>query len=80
MSIYSELSLKVGWDWLKTENLPAPEIAESLLILVRDKHDVNSFEQVFKLYRFAKSPCNANEAKSNALICEAFSAGRQIFS
>ena len=74
---FSEISKIVGFEG--TERMPDKDVSVELLELVRGRNGA-ALTKVLKVYRFAPSPTNANEAAANAIICEALAEGRRLFS
>lgn len=78
MSVFTEVSKKIGWA-SKPIQIPTVEEAQLLLEKVRDKKDKQAFETVFKLHRFAPCPVNHVENDAMLIIWDAFNLGMQIF-
>ena len=77
MTTFSDISKTVGF--VGTERIPDKDVAVELLDLVKGRN-VQAFTKILKVYRFAPSPCNANESAANAIICQALDEGRRLFS
>ncbi len=74
MSIYSEISKRIGWD-KKTVSIPTVERARELYDAV-NKEDLNAFETVFNIHRFAASGTNETESMALQIILHAYKLGR----
>lgn len=78
MSLYSELSKKIGWD-AKKVNIPSIEEAKALHNEVLVNKSIDAFETVFKIHRFAPTPDGGEDSVACNLIFEAFTLGRKFF-
>ena len=77
MNVYTSISKRIGWN----NSASIPTIREA--IILRNKVMLNScensFEQVFKIHRFAPNANTDDECIAMSEIYNAFIAGREIF-
>lgn len=78
MSPLCELSKKIGISRTAV-SIPHPDVARELLSLVRKEKNIEAFEKVLLVYRFAPNAVTADDQQAIILICEAFNAGSVIF-
>lgn len=77
MSIYSDISKRIGWEGHCA--IPSPETAKELHDAVVNDHCQEAFEMVFKIHRFSPSPETDEEYQASNLIWKAYKAGSQLF-
>lgn len=76
MSVYSDISKEIGFHYGVSIRVPDINTASDLLSKVKSG-DVHAFREVFKVYRYARTPEFTDEQgiKSMNIICEAFKVG-----
>jgi hypothetical protein len=79
MSVYSELSKKIGWDPDKKVSIPSVPEAKDLNIKVLLERSVDAYEKVFTIHRFAPSPDGGEDSEAMDYILEAYLKGRRFF-
>lgn len=78
MSIYSDISKRVGWDG-QTLRFPTLQEAVQLRIAVASK-DEAAFEKVFRYHRFLPSATNDDDRKVQTELWFAYKEGTRLFS
>lgn len=79
MSIYSDISKRLGWQYFTVTKFPSKEVAELLLTGV-EQGKVEDFETVFRFYRFAQTPDTMEGIEIYKIIEKAYLLGREKFS
>lgn len=79
MSIYSEISKKLGWQNFTVKDLPSRSVAEILLKGVQEGK-IEDFETVFRFHRFSETPTTFEAIEVYKIIDEAYRIGREKFS
>ena len=79
MSIYSEISKKIGWDKDTKVSIPTVEEAKDLHNEVMVNHSIDAFETVFRTHRFAPTPDGGEDAVAMGYIHEAYKNGQVFF-
>jgi len=72
MSTYSDISKRIGWHAGVFEPWPTKEECLELLKQVKEG-DLNAFEKVFKIYRYAE--CTPGTINLSGIITDAFCIG-----
>lgn len=78
MSIYSEISKRIGWE-PKEVSIPTIEKAKDLYVKTHNGNP-EAFEQVFMIHRFSKSPTTDEECQAMKWVYDAYKNGTVIFS
>ena len=79
MSIYSELSKKIGWDRDTKVSIPTMEEAKELHQEVMVNKDIEAFETVFRYHRFCPSPDGGEDEIAMKYIYDAYINGQTFF-
>lgn len=79
MSIYSEISKRVGWDRDTKVSIPTIDEAKELHHDVMVNQSVDAYESVFRYHRFAPTPDGGEDEVAMKLIYEAYTEGRRFF-
>ena len=79
MSIYSEISKKIGWDRETKVSIPTIEEAKELHNEVILKQSQIAFETVFRIHRFAPTPDGGEDAVAMGYIHDAYVNGQTYF-
>lgn len=79
MSIYSELSKKIGWDKDTKVSIPTIEEAKELHQDVMVNKSIDAYESVFRYHRFAPTPDGGEDEAAMKFIYEAYTEGRRYF-
>lgn len=78
MSLYSEISKRIGWADKKVA-IPSITEAKALNNEVLVNKSIDAFEKVFTLHRFAPTPDGGEDEVAMKLIFEAYTEGRKFF-
>lgn len=76
MTVYTQISKKIGWDG--RASIPTMTEAERLLELVKQE-DESAFEAVFRIHRFAANAGSNDDVEAMNLIYTAFITGSNIW-
>ncbi|MDM1048035.1 hypothetical protein [Sphingobacterium hotanense] len=79
MSIYSELSKKIGWDRDTKVSIPSTEEAKELHNDVLVNQSIDAFETVFRIHRFAPTADGGEDAVAMGYIHDAYTQGQIFF-
>ena len=79
MSIYREISKKIGWDKDTKVSIPTLEEARELHNDVLIDESVEAYENVFRIHRFAPTPDCGEDEQAMKWIHEAYVYGQSLF-
>lgn len=79
MSIYNQLSEKIGWNRNEVLHIPSRDVARALHYEVVEKNNVRAFETVFRFFRYGLSPVTSDEHLAMDTINDAFETGAAYF-
>lgn len=79
MSVYSEISKKIGWDKETKHPVPTIEEAKDLHNEVMVNHSKDAFETVFRIHRFAPTADGGDDAVAMGYIHDAYLNGQFFF-
>lgn len=79
MTIYSELSKKIGWDKDTKVSIPTLFEAKELYQEVMINESVGAYEQVFRIHRFAPTPDGGEDSVAMGYIHDAYVKGQKFF-
>ncbi|WP_392471275.1 hypothetical protein ACF3OC_07890 [Sphingobacterium cellulitidis] len=79
MSVYSEISKKIGWDRDTKVPIPTTDEAKELHNEVMVNQSMDAFETVFRIHRFAPTPDGGDDAVAMGYIHSAYRDGQVFF-
>lgn len=79
MSIYSELSKRIGWDRDTKVSIPSIDEAKELHQDVMVNKSIDAFEAVFRYHRFAPTPDGGEDEVAMRYIYSAYVDGQAYF-
>lgn len=79
MTVYSEISKKIGWDKDTKVSIPTVNEAKELHNEVLINQSEEAFENVFRIHRFAPTPDGGEDSVAMGYIHDAFVNGQKFF-
>lgn len=79
MSIYSDISNRIGWDKDTKVSIPSMDEAISLHHEVFINESEEAFESVFRYHRFCPTPDGGEDSVAMHYIHDAYQEGRRLF-
>ena len=79
LTVYEELSQKIGFSSSVAVTIPSIAVAKNLLKLVKVANSIEATEAVMRVVRFAPSARNDEERESKKICCEASKLARESF-
>ncbi|WP_448672421.1 hypothetical protein [Sphingobacterium multivorum] len=79
MSIYSDISKRIGWDKDTKVSIPSLDEAKELHNEVMVNKSIEAYESVFRYHRFAPLPDGGEDEIAMRYIQDAYLEGRSFF-
>lgn len=79
MSIYSDISKRIGWDKDTKLSIPSLDEAKELHNEVMVNKSIDAYESVFRYHRFAPLPDGGEDEIAMRYIQDAYLEGRSFF-